>query len=209
MLTLPDFGVAIPEEVAASIITWALTKRQEEEPAPPIAKTLSLLSYVQRYDYRYFVETGTFLGHTTEAVARIGSRSRLEKAYTIELSRELYDNAVRRFAGNPVIECLHGDSTDLLPPLIAGLDAPAIFWLDGHYSGGMTALGSEVTPILREIEAVLASPIKDHVILIDDVRLFGRDGYPPLSEVLDIVRAALPASRIEIYNDIARITPGG
>ena len=48
----------------------------------------------------------------------------------------------------------------------------ALFWLDGHYSGGETAKGDADSPLREELEAIGRHPIKTHVIPIDDVRSF-------------------------------------
>ena len=75
--------------------------------------------------------------------------------------------------------------------------------MDGHYSGGSTALSD--VPILAELAAVLGAPI-DHVVLIDDARLFdGTDGYPRLVDVLDDVRTRWPNCTVEVINDMVRI----
>ena len=204
MVALPGLGAAIPATLAANIVQWAL-ERPDEVP-PPIAKTLTLVHHLKEYGCPFFVETGTFLGDAVDAIARIGAPHGL-KAITIELSEELHANALRRFAGRANVECLQGDSGALLPEVVARLTGPALFWLDGHYSGGMTARGAEVCPVMRELAAIFASPIKEHVILIDDIRLFGTEGYPSVTEITDAVARHLPRSSVKILNDILRVLP--
>ncbi|MBI2810892.1 MAG: hypothetical protein HYX67_08705, partial [Candidatus Melainabacteria bacterium] len=53
------------------------------------------------------------------------------------------------------------------------IDAPATFWLDGHYSGPGTAMGNSNTPLLEELKHIAQHPIKTHTLLIDDIRLLG------------------------------------
>jgi hypothetical protein len=48
-----------------------------------------------------------------------------------------------------------------------------MFWLDAHYSSRDTAKGEVSVPLLDELQVIASHPIKDHVILIDDYRLFG------------------------------------
>jgi hypothetical protein len=128
---------------------------------------------------RIFVETGTLYGETLSAL-----RDSFDKLYSIELSKELYQRALRRFAGDAKIRLLQGDSGDMLADLVKQVDRPALFWLDGHYSGGPTALGREVTPVLRELEQIALVPSrKDHLVVVDDARLFdGTGGYPTIKE---------------------------
>nr|VFK13685.1 MAG: hypothetical protein BECKLPF1236A_GA0070988_100932 [Candidatus Kentron sp. LPFa]VFK29804.1 MAG: hypothetical protein BECKLPF1236C_GA0070990_1009510 [Candidatus Kentron sp. LPFa] len=48
---------------------------------------------------------------------------------------------------------------------------PAVFWLDARYSVGSTAGADDQCPLIGELEAIVARPYGDFV-LIDDVRLF-------------------------------------
>lgn len=130
-------------------------------PAPPIAKVCAIRWYAQHYGVRFFVETGTYLGDTTAGVANL-----FERCWTIELSEGLHRRASRRFSGTN-IDCLQGDSGILIPKILASLSAPALFWLDAHASGGITA-DAGYDPLFTELEAILGSPAR-HVILIDDV----------------------------------------
>jgi hypothetical protein len=151
-----------------------------------------------------FVETGTYRGDMVAAV-----RGDFERIYSIELGRELHALAERRFAGDPRITILQGDSGDVLRGLLARLDRPALFWLDSHFSDADTARSSLITPIRRELEHILAHPLaRRHVILIDDARLFtGEDDYPTMDTLRSTMRAA-GFSRCEVKDDIIRIRWG-
>jgi hypothetical protein len=82
-----------------------------------------------------------------------------------------------------------------------------LFWLDGHYSAGITARGDIATPISLELEAILSHPVKSHVILIDDARDFtGKDSYPFLDNLLHKIRVDGNYS-VEVTTDIIRLTP--
>lgn len=86
----------------------------------------------------------------------------------------------------------------------------ALFWLDGHYSGGHTARGKQDTPIRQELRIIFGHRIKGHVILIDDARLFvGADGYPTLDELRRIVQTARPEWGVAVTDDVIRIAPTG
>jgi len=159
-------------------------------PASPLAKVCAIRGHARRYGLRLFVETGTCYGTTTAAVA--GS---FDKCWTVELSEELHAQATRKFAGTHV-ECLQGDSGTVLPEIIDGLAAPALFWLDAHATGGALTADAGYDPILREVEAVIRSPFA-HVALIDDARGHNFE---------DIRRLAGPA-RCSVRDDIIRIAP--
>lgn len=75
----------------------------------------------------------------------------------------------------------------MLKRIVNELKEPAIFWLDGHYSGGVTAKGDKFCPIYEELEAILDSNF-NHIIIIDDLRSFvGQDDYPTISELREFV----------------------
>lgn len=169
-------------------------------PYPHIVKQLAIEAYQQKTGYRILVETGTFMGDMVDA-----QRYNFNKIYSIELSEELYNRAVDRFKNDNHIELLQGDSGERLEEVVRGLTEPAIFWLDGHYSGGITAQGSKVCPVNEELTAILRSPI-DHCILIDDARCFGRDAdYPTLEEIRHQIDSNRKGYSVTVQDDIIRI----
>jgi hypothetical protein len=145
-----------------------LTLQRVKSAAGPLEPAF-LAQLAEAFGLRAFVETGTFLGHTSAIAGGIFS-----EVHTIELSAKLAAQARARFAASPQIQVHEGDSAELLPQILAKLAVPALFWLDGHYSEGITARGRGNTPILAEIAAIVRSGRKDAVILIDDLRLFDR-----------------------------------
>jgi hypothetical protein len=62
---------------------------------------------------------------------------------------------------------VQGDSGKELPKIVTQLDTPAIFWLDGHYSAGITAKGDTECPIFEELEAIFEPDKSCKHILID------------------------------------------
>jgi hypothetical protein len=100
-------------------------------------------------------------------------RDNFDRIYTIELSDELYSKSADFLTGSG-ITCLHGDSSEFLPGVMGLIDAPALFWLDAHYSGWITAKSDP--PIIKELSAVLGHHLaSSHVILIDDISLYNGD----------------------------------
>ena len=127
---------------------WVKTQLEEwhyhgcQLPAPHIVKQITIAYYQKKYSISTLVETGTYMGDMIEA-----QKKRFKKIYTIELSPVLNEKAKSRFSGDKNICLFQGDSVQVLPNLLKGIDEPAIFWLDGHYSGGITAKGSKDCPI--------------------------------------------------------------
>jgi len=128
--------------------------------------------------------------------------------YSIELSKELYENAKKRFDGDRRVEIIHGDSGVELGKLLDRIDQPALFWLDGHYSAGVTARGYKDTPIYEELTHIFNTQNSEHVVIIDDARNFGNDpAYPTIKELSDFIKTKKPDAKIEVEYDSIRITP--
>lgn len=171
--------------------------------APHRVKQGVVRSYARRYGVRTLVETGTYLGGMVHALRRD-----FDRIHSVEVDDALHRLAQRRFAGVSHVTLHHGDSATVLPRILAGLDAPALFWLDGHYSGGPTSMGAKETPIVEEVTALLAHPVRGHVVLIDDARCFGTlPDYPTLDALRAMVSEARPDLAFALEHDIIRLTP--
>ncbi len=191
-----------PAEAAQILSEW----RQAERPLPgPGAFKQSVLRfYGKEFGLTTLIETGTYTGDTLAAL-----KNDFRRINSIELNSELVRRVRKRFQNDAHITILHGDSEQRLPEILAQIKEPALFWLDGHYSGGVTSLGSKVTPILGELEAVLAHPVEGHVVLIDDARDFQHDkGHPTLDELRTFIAARRPELLFEVEDDIIRLLPG-
>ena len=171
--------------------------------APHAIKMVIVKSYLTGGSINTFIETGTYLGDTLDHL----SRDKGIRCMSIELSAVLYETACRRFAGRRNVRLFQGDSGQRLPELLKEIDSPVLFWLDGHYSSGVTASANIHTPISAELHAILNHSIKRHVILIDDARLFdGANAYPHLDQLLQEIRNNGRYS-VEVSTDIIRLTP--
>ena len=141
--------------------------RNYDMPAPQPVKWSVLTRY--GHPRGTWVETGTYMGQTTEFLSRTASH-----VYSIEPSAELAQAAVERFQATPNVTILQGLSEDCLPAILNDLSRPVSFWLDGHFSSGNTFQGPSDTPIRAELAA-----IEPHLaqwsavtVLVDDVRCF-------------------------------------
>jgi hypothetical protein len=150
-----------------------------------------------------FIETGTYLGTTTAAMAR-----RFRSIYTVELDLILWAQAQDRFSAFPNIHVVQGDSGEVLPRILESVTERCLFWLDGHFSGGNTAGADRVAPIVQELVAIAGHGRRDHVILIDDARRFtGRGGFPVLGSVVALLREVNPGYAIRLRDDILQAYP--
>lgn len=169
-------------------------------PPPHVVKQLVVLRYQRARKFSTFIETGTFTGEMVAAM-----RPYFRRIVSIELSPEIHRAAIHRFAGDPSVELLPGDSAQLLPRVLEQLREPALFWLDGHFMGGVTGRGDEHSPVRTELRALLSHPVRRHVVLIDDARLFsGADGYPTIPELVAWIERERPGSNVRIEDDIVQ-----
>lgn len=166
-----------------------------------------LREFAQKFQTDVFVETGTFMGDTAATAATI-----FREVHTIELSAELYERAKARFADTPNVFVHQGDSSVVLAELLPTLQGRVLFWLDGHYSEGITARGAENTPILGELRAVNAAADKGSVVLIDDLRLFqvphptlpeSMHGYPTVEHLRQEAYQLFEQPTFVVYGDTA------
>lgn len=117
-----------PEEAARILHDWET--RGRPLPGPGTFKHAVLRAYGQQFGLKTLVETGTYTGDTPAAL-----KGDFDRIYSVELSRELARRAKKWFRHDSHITILQGDSTHRLPNVLMEISEPALFWLDGHYSG--------------------------------------------------------------------------
>lgn len=178
-------------------------KNGRPSPPPHIVKQMAIEEYQKKFNTQILIETGTYLGDMVEA-----QRNRFEKIYSIELSKKLFQRAVKRFKPYSHINILNGDSGIVLNKILPEIERPALFWLDGHYSEGITAKGIKECPVAEELDAILKSDLP-HIILIDDARLFnGTHDYPTLDEIRELYKENGRPDSLTVKDDIIRLVPG-
>jgi hypothetical protein len=163
---------------------------------------MTLRAYAIRFDLRLLIETGTYQGDMVAAM-----EPDFERIYSIELGAELHQHAVERFREHDDVVLIHGDSGAELGRLLAQIRQPALIWLDGHFSAGVTARGSKDTPIMEEMGHILGSDDIGHVVIIDDARMFGTDpAYPTIAELTRTVKGGWPAAQVAVKDDSIRVS---
>lgn len=176
-------------------------ERTGEGPAPASLKQRVVREYGHRHGFRTFIETGTFFGDMIEAIRRD-----FDYVHSVELDKKLHRRALQRFEGAANVALHQGDSGQVLPALVDTLRQPALFWLDAHWSRGVTAKGELDTPVSLELETVIRHPVDGHVVLIDDARLFGlAKDYPTIDQVRGAVAAMRPDWDVRIVDDIIHV----
>lgn len=144
----------------------------------------------EKHKNNVFIETGTFMGNAISMALEVG----FKEVYSIELSPTLYQYCDNRFKNFNNVHLFLGDSSNDLEKILSLVHEKATIWLDGHYSGSHTAMGDINCPILQELQQIAKHPIKNHTILIDDVRLFGTHFFDfiELEEAKNIIKSINP-----------------
>jgi hypothetical protein len=172
-------------------------------PAPHIIKQRIVSAYASAFAPRILIESGTCFGDMVYAM-----RDRFQRILSVELNDDLFKRARRRFRSYPHIEILRGDSGEVFPRILSTVSEPCLFWLDAHYSGGITSKGDTETPVIEELKAILGHTVKDHIILIDDARNFdGVHDYPTPPQLRTLVSANRTDYDFSVLHDVIRIHP--
>jgi hypothetical protein len=132
-----------------------------------------------KYDFKQyvnpvFIETGSAGGDGIMAALNSG----FKHIISIELSKFYYKICEERFHEEFValypgvkVELHLGDSYEVLSKIISDVDKRCTFWLDAHYCGGESSGYKAGIPIMKELKVIKSHYIKNHTILIDDMRL--------------------------------------
>ena len=113
-----------------------------------------------------FIETGTFYGDTVNKAINLG----FKEIYSIEYDKLRYEECKKKFEQYNNVTIIHGDSTIEIPKLLKKINKPATFWLDAHYNADNGECSDKWCPLKEELESIKEHYIKNHTILIDDMR---------------------------------------
>lgn len=162
------------------------TERKYAAPSPNLVKRQVILR--NGIPNAIWIETGTYKGDTSALLAKHS-----KAVYTIEPADALYEAAKVRFSSTPNVTVIKGTSEEVFPELIPKLSGEVNFWLDGHYSTGVTFQGAKDSPIMEEL-ACIEQNLRNFskiVILIDDIRycvnpsVHEFSGYPKLDTLVE------------------------
>jgi len=178
--------------------------RLSNRPANDLSRKQQILLEIGwSYNCSTFIETGTFLGDTIEIMRRY-----FDRVVSVEVSRELYNLNKQRFEKRKNVFLYQGDSGELMSEMLEHKTGRALFWLDAHYSGPGTARGAKECPLTAELESIAKYPRNDHCILIDDKdALTGKNDYPPLHQVKEMLLQINPNFEISEKNNILIALP--
>jgi hypothetical protein len=168
-----------------------------------------ILKLKNAYPVQHFIETGTFKGDTSSWASRF-----FHTVSTIENSDTLFRQAKEKYSHISNIHFYFGDTRTKLKEIISEMNSAGIFWLDAHWSGEKTYGERDECPLLDELE-IINSSRSDHIVLIDDARLFlsppplphGFDNWPDITAVLDALQNNRNKKYIVIADDVILAVP--
>ena len=139
----------------------------------------NLQSFIQDYNCKQFVETGTGKGTGLSYACSFP----FESLYSIEIVPELYEHCVQVFKSDERVSLIHDNSLDGLRTILSSLsDDPTFFWLDAHFPGAdfhfndydhMKDEKHLHMPLVDEIKLIHSSrPNCADVYIIDDLHLY-------------------------------------
>jgi len=158
--------------------------------------------YVDEWDIKVFIETGTAGGESVRAVAPL-----FRECHTIEV---VGDRAEKDGATYPENVKLHvGDSAKNLHRIAEPYRGEKIFfWLDAHWSEPYESVGDiSECPVLDEIQAISGH---NCIIMIDDARLFygapswpcnPTKGWPRFQDVFLKLKGCFPDYIVTVVDD--------
>ena len=143
----------------------------------PVGKIDLLRATATAHGLRTIVETGIYSGHGS-------SMEMLDLCPTVYLLDYDKDNCAAAMRACPTATVVCGDSKWTLPTVCRKLTEPTLFWLDAHLieeDGPLTHLYP--CPLIDELEAIWELAPIGSVILIDDLRMMGENGWPTIERL--------------------------
>jgi hypothetical protein len=151
-----------------------------------------LLKY--KFDVEVFIESGTFDGRSVQLALDCG----FKEIISIEISNETYIAAISKFKNYKNVHLINGDSYFEMPKICQSLTKKSLFWLDAHFDNYSDTRGIVDCPLIHELLSIKTSIIKNHVIMIDDRRVFGNSEHTVWGKHI---------KEHEIINSIMEINP--
>lgn len=133
--------------------------------------------YLLKYSIKnaIWIETGTYLGVTTNVIKKIST-----KVYTIEANKILYQNGTKIFSKDKNVRLLYGQSPKWLKKILPRINGNINFFLDAHTVNNnktVTYKNKEITlPLDCELKIIFKyiKNFKKFSIFIDDISLLGK-----------------------------------
>lgn len=119
----------------------------------------------RKYLNPVFIESGSLLGGGIEQALEAGYLT----VFSMERDNKFFIHCKERFQDDVRVNVIEGDSRYILRFVLDIVKERATFWLDGH--------DDDDYPIMEELEAISKHHIKNHTIIIDDLRMLSMSKY--------------------------------
>jgi hypothetical protein len=126
----------------------------------------------RKYLNPVFIETGSEQGYGIQQAIEVG----FNRIFSIELNHASYLYCLKKYVQNKDVTLIHGDSSYVLGELLPVINECCTFWLDGH--------NIDSYPLIAELDAIKQHHIKNHIILIDDLRMLDEQKHGLSTEIL-------------------------
>jgi len=134
---------------------------------------------LSKYFNPVFIETGTLLGSSVKLAVALG----FEKVYSSDISAQGIRKVRKRYVSDPHVHVTCESSVCMLSRILPKINQDITFWLDAHPAGKLSL--NDKGPLLEELRCIhrYARP-GNHVLLIDDMRLFSKSDVLKLQQIL-------------------------
>lgn len=141
-----------------------------------------LTDYIDRYNLKYYFETGTGKAECLEYALRYP----FEEYWTVDIDEDLIEESFNKFKNmSKNINLLIGKSTDILDEYVPQIpkESPTLFYLDAHFPGAdfqkctyeesIREHKKDAFPLEEEVDVILEKrDISKDVFIIDDLVLY-------------------------------------
>ena len=141
-----------------------------------------LTDYIDRYNLKYYFETGTGKAECLEYALRYP----FEEYWTVDIDEDLIEESFNKFKNmSKNINLLIGKSTEILDEYIPQIpkESPTLFYLDAHFPGAdfqkctyeesIREHKQDAFPLEQEVDVILEKrDISKDVFIIDDLVLY-------------------------------------
>ena len=141
-----------------------------------------LTDYIDRYNLKYYFETGTGKAECLEYALRYP----FEEYWTVDIDEDLIEESFKKFQNmSKNINLLIGKSTEILDEYVPQIpkESPTLFYLDAHFPGAdfqkctyeesIREYKKDAFPLEEEVDVILEKrDISKDVFIIDDLVLY-------------------------------------
>lgn len=109
---------------------------------------------VAKHGIKTIIETGTYKGDTTSALAKMA-----DKVVTVEYNKDFLAEAMQSLKDIPNVEVWQGSSEKTLPYILKDIQQPVLLFLDAHWYN--------YNPLLDELKVIAAAGLKPVIVIHD------------------------------------------